>query len=168
MNYKIRNKKTNKRKTNKRKTNKRTNYKRRTYKVVRKNNTKRRKHIRKTKKQYGGMFNPEQMEAILQAINDHQDTEPFTDAEIVKYTERLNDISQFHANNFEPFYDNMTQHLEGLEDRTFKQWIDSVYEEHKDQVETDYEGNSEISSQANSSQSNSQSNSDAENSDVEN
>jgi single-stranded DNA-specific DHH superfamily exonuclease len=35
----------------------------------------------------------------------------------------------------------MVEHLEGLHDETFKQWIDKVHEKLKEQVETDSENN---------------------------
>lgn len=95
---------------------------------------------RKSRKiQYGGKFNDEQIEDIRKAIEDHQDTEPFTQNEINYYIGRLNDISQIHALHFEEFYWNMIQHLEGDSIQTFKQWIDSTYPIQIEEVETDNE-----------------------------
>lgn len=126
-----RNTKTNKRKTNKR-TTKKTN-KRRTYKT-------RKQYIKKHRKQYGGKFNDEQTQQILQAIEEHQDTEPFTQDEVNEYMQKLQDISQVHARHFVDFYDNMIQHLDGdVPNRTFKQWVDMIYEPHKEMIETDNE-----------------------------
>jgi hypothetical protein len=132
MNSKIRrnkrNTKTNKRKT---KTNKR-NTKRRTSHT--------RKQYRKSRKiQYGGKFNKEQTQQILKAIEDHQDTEPFTQDEVNEYVGKLHDISQVHARHFDIFYENMIQCLEGEGGQTFKEWIDMVHDEHKEMVETDNE-----------------------------
>jgi uncharacterized Rmd1/YagE family protein len=137
MNSKIRrnkrNTKTNKRKTNKR-TDKKTN-KRRTYHTRKQYRKKHIKHI----KQYGGKFNNEQTQQILKAIEDHQDTEPFTQDEVNEYVGKLHDISQVHARHFDIFYENMIQCLEGEGGQTFKEWIDMVHDEHKEMVETDNE-----------------------------
>lgn len=144
MNCKIRSKthkrntKTNKRTSNKRKRNttsnkRKTNKRRRTFKMKKRNTRKSRKI------QYGGKFNDEQIEDIKNAINQYQHIEPFTEDEIKHYIGRLNDISQRHALNFDDFYWNMIQHLEGGEDRTFKQWIDMAYPLQIEQVETDKE-----------------------------
>jgi hypothetical protein len=125
-----RNTKTNKRKTKTNKRNTKTN----------KRNTKRKMKNRKSRKiQYGGKFNKEQTQQILKAIEDHQDTEPFTQDEVNEYVGKLHDISQVHARHFDIFYENMIQCLEGEGDQTFKEWVDMVHDEHKEMVETDNE-----------------------------
>ena len=113
------------------KTNKRKTYKRRTRKTIMKN---------KNKNNLGGKFNERQIQRIRNALIYYQDVEPFaSDEEREDYIRKLNDISQLHALNFEAFYGNMIQHLDGLEDRTFRQWVDDVYEDQKERVETDNE-----------------------------
>jgi hypothetical protein len=86
-------------------------------------------------------FNQHQIEEIRYAINNSP--EHFTPTQIEEYIKKLNEISQLHWSQFDDFWGNMMQHLEGLEDCTFKQWIDSVYEEHKKKVETDDEYDSD-------------------------
>ena len=86
-------------------------------------------------------FNQHQIEEIRYAINNCP--EHFTPTQIEEYIKKLNEISQVHWSRFDDFWGNMTQHLEGLENHTFKQWIDIVYEEHKKRVETDDEYDSD-------------------------
>lgn len=86
-------------------------------------------------------FNRQQIAEIRYAMNKYP--EHFTPTQIEEYIEKLNEISQFHWIRFDDFWGNMTQHLEGLENNTFKQWIDIVYEEHKKRVETDDEYDSD-------------------------
>ena len=131
MNSKIRrrrNTRTNKRRHRASKRNTKTKInKRRTRKTIMKNNL-------------GGKFNERQIQRIRNALIYYQDVEPFaSDEEREDYIRKLNDISQLHALKFEAFYGNMIQHLDGLEDRTFRQWVDDVYEVQKEMVETDNE-----------------------------
>jgi hypothetical protein len=91
------------------------------------------------KKQYGGNFNNEQIQAIRDAINAHQHIEPFTDEQIEEYMQKLNDLSQNWALHFDIFYENMIYYLSGEENRTFKQWVDDLYDQKKEEVETDEE-----------------------------
>lgn len=147
---------TTRKRTRNTKTHKRKNYKRNTFKKITKiikiikHKKTRKQYLRKTsnpKKQYGGAFNNEQLDRIRSAIDYYQYNEPFTEAEIAEYIDKLNDISQLHSGGtraFDAFYDNMTEHLEGLVPGvTFKQWVDNVYEEHKSRVKTDSEAETE-------------------------
>jgi uncharacterized protein YpuA (DUF1002 family) len=98
-------------------------------------------YSKRHKKQYGGKFNDEQIQIIIRAMKNNQ--EPFTDEQIKEYVQKLNYISQPQLtgslDSFDDFYGHMLQHLEGLEDETFKQWVDRAYELHGDFNETDVE-----------------------------
>jgi hypothetical protein len=133
-----------KRKTLKRKNVKKNLVKKRTQnKRNKKQYTKKHKKLysRRFKKQYGGKFNDEQIQIIIKAMKNNQ--EPFTDEQIKEYIQKLNYISQPQLtgslDSFDDFYGHMIQHLEGLEDETFKQWVDRAYQAQGDQNETDVE-----------------------------
>lgn len=132
-----------KRKTIKRKNTKKILAKRRTQNKRNKKQYTRKykKQYSKRYKQYGGKFNDEQIQIIIEAMKNNQ--EPFTDEQIKEYIQKLNYISQPQLtgslDSFDDFYGHMLQHLEGLEDETFKQWVDRAYEAQGDNNETDVE-----------------------------
>ena len=132
-----------KRKTIKRKNTKKILSKRRTQNKRNKKQYTRKykKQYSKRYKQYGGKFNDEQIQIIIEAMKNNQ--EPFTDEQIKEYIQKLNYISQPQLtgslDSFDDFYGHMLQHLEGLEDETFKQWVDRAYEAQGDNNETDVE-----------------------------
>jgi hypothetical protein len=88
-------------------------------------------------------FNTDQTNEIIRTIKYYQTHEPFTDEQIKEYMRKLNDISQVHHSHFDIFMNHMAEHLEGLHNQTFKQWVDTVYEKHKERVETDDEYDSD-------------------------
>ena len=132
---------------NKRKSLKRKHTKKHLVKRRSQNKRNRKQYSRKmrNRKQYGGNFNNQQIQQIREAIERNQSTEPFTDEQIEEYIQKINDISQAQLsgkiNSFDDFYWHMVEHLEGLHDETFKQWVDRVYEEQLERVETDIEEN---------------------------
>lgn len=119
--------------------------------IRQRNSRKRQRQTRKIyKKQHGGDFNKEQIKIIIQAmkskrkqIEGKRKPEKFTKRQIKKYIKMLNHISQVQlsglVNSFHLFYENMMNHLDGYEEETFKQWIDRVYDEQTERVETDTE-----------------------------
>lgn len=88
-------------------------------------------------------FNEDQINKIILTIKYYEHIEPFTNKQIKEYIQKLNEISQFHSSRFDLFLHHMEEHLEGLHDNTFKQWVDKVYEMQKKQVETDFEYDSD-------------------------
>lgn len=115
---------------------------RRTYKLQTAH--KKRKRTSKMRKiQHGGNFNREQIELIEKALRNHRSTEPFTDEQIDEYVKKLNDVSQVilrgDDDNFDHFYNYMLEQLSGEHPGTFKEYVDGMYEDAVNDVETDVE-----------------------------
>lgn len=123
----------------------RSHKRRHTKKRTQKRNYKHKKHSfrRRYRKQYGGDFNKEQIEVIKQAMRESR--EGFTEEEIEHYMKKLNAMSQCqlrgYVEAFDDFHTHMMQHLDGEENRTFKQWIDDNYQPCVNDVATDVEEN---------------------------